>query len=189
MLEPSLTGNLCNVTMCSITAMAAYTFKSTKELRFEDYTLGNNFGSTAAVPAPTSSSVLTGTFGGFSFGFPARSRGSMPGPSQQQQQQQQPAAEPWPAAGSSSAAGIIFGGQAFNVQSCPQVSDKQMLCTSGPAQHSMLQQHSCRHLPACSFAYQALYHICTVCRGQQISRASEHMLRKQARGCTACADC
>jgi hypothetical protein len=38
--------------MCSITAMPAYHFVSTEELRFEDYTNGNKFGSSVALPGP-----------------------------------------------------------------------------------------------------------------------------------------
>jgi hypothetical protein len=38
--------------MCSITAMPAYTFKSTEELRLEDYMNGNKFGSNVARPGP-----------------------------------------------------------------------------------------------------------------------------------------
>jgi hypothetical protein len=117
------------VAMCCITAMPFYNSKSKEELRFEDYTLGNKFGSNVALPAPTASSVSNGPYGGFSFGFPANpGSSSMPGPFQQQ-----PAAvatAPWPAGSSSSATILSFGGRGFNVQSYRQVSGQHELCTS-----------------------------------------------------------
>jgi hypothetical protein len=40
------------VYMCCITAMPAYAQKSTEELRYEDYSNGNKFGSNVALPGP-----------------------------------------------------------------------------------------------------------------------------------------
>jgi hypothetical protein len=129
------------VAMRCITAMPTYLSKSKEELRFEDYMLGNKFGSTAALPAPTGSSIPNGTYGGFSFGFPANpGSSSMPGPSQQQPTAA--VAAPWPAGGSSSAAGFSNGGQAFNVQSYRQVSGQHELCASETLAYVALHKHA-----------------------------------------------